>query len=118
MTRRFKTGLAALALMAIAPRPEAQIITAQLEPTDARQGVQERAAPYTVQYEKHVTVRGDRTATETFTRQVKILVPSAVQSVSQQQMFFVEGMETLKTVEAFTVKADGRRVDVDPANII
>jgi hypothetical protein len=38
--------------------------------------------------------------------------------VSQQQETYVEGMESLDTVEAFTQKADGAQVPVDPANII
>ena len=75
-------------------------------------------APFSVAYVTHLTVRQDRTATEISTKRIKILTPSAVQTLSQQQLQFIEGMETVETVEAFTEKADGRRIPVDPANII
>jgi hypothetical protein len=35
------------------------------------------------------------------------ILPGAIASVSQQQLRFVEGMEDLDTVEAFTEKPDG-----------
>jgi hypothetical protein len=65
-----------------------------------------------------IIVRDNRTATEITTKRIKILSPGAVQSLSQQQIPFVEGMQKLETLEAFTEKADGRHVPVDPANII
>jgi transglutaminase-like putative cysteine protease len=65
-----------------------------------------------------ITVRADRTVTDVFTKRFKILAPSAIALVSQQQETYVEGMESLDTVEAFTQKADGAQVPVDPANII
>ena len=74
--------------------------------------------PFTIQYESHLTVREDRTATEISTKRIKILAPSAIQTLSQQQLQFIEGMQKLETVEAFTEKSDGRRIPVDPANII
>lgn len=55
-----------------------------------------------------MTVRADRTATDIFTKRFKIQTPSAIQTVGQQQLSFVEGMETLDTVEAFTEKAGFR----------
>jgi hypothetical protein len=75
-------------------------------------------APYALQYESRVTVRMDRTATDVFTQRLKILTPSAIATVGQQQLTFVEGMQTLETVEAFTEKSDGTKVPVGPANII
>ena len=51
-------------------------------------------------------------------QRLKIQKRSAIQTVSQQQLSFVEGMETLDTVEAFTEKANGRRVSVDSSNIL
>jgi hypothetical protein len=75
-------------------------------------------APYAVQYDGHVTVRADRTATDLFTHRITIRAPSAIATVSQQQLSFFEGMETLETVEAFTEKADGSKLPVPAANII
>ena len=74
--------------------------------------------PFAVEYRGHLTVRNDRTGTEISTKRIKILTPSAIQTLSQQQLPFVEGMQTLETVEAYTEKSDGRHIPVDPANII
>ena len=81
----------------------------------ASAGVQ---APFSTQYDRHLTIRADRTATDTVTTRLKVLVPSAIQGASQQQLQFIEGMQKLDVVEAFTEKFDGKRVAVDPANII
>ena len=75
-------------------------------------------APYALQYDGRVTVRADRTATDLFTQRLKILAPSVIAAASQQQLTFVEGMETLDTIEAYTEKSDGVKVPVGPANII
>ncbi len=73
---------------------------------------------YSAVYEGHITVRSDRTATDLFTRRLKILTPSAISLVSEQSEMFVEGMETLDIVEAYTERPDGTRIPVDPANVI
>ena len=59
------------------------------------------------QYESHPTVRADHAATNVFTQRFKILSQSAIAHVSQK-LAFVEGVQTLDTVEACTAKADGR----------
>ncbi len=74
--------------------------------------------PFTTQLNGHLVVRDNRTATETTTKRIKILSQGVIQSLSQQPVQFVEGMQKLETLEAFTEKADGRHVAVDPANII
>jgi len=79
---------------------------------------QSAQASYAIQFERHITVRPNRTATDLFTRRITILAPSAVATLSQQQFAFFEGMETLETVDVFTEKADGSKVPVPAANII
>ena len=74
--------------------------------------------PFTTQFKGQLTIRDNRTATEVTTKRIKILSQGVVQSLSQQQVQFVEGMQKLETLEAFTEKADGRHVAVDSANII
>ena len=74
--------------------------------------------PFTTQFKGRLTIRDNRTATEVTTKRIKILSQGVVQSLSQQQVQFVEGMQKLETLEAFTEKADGRHVAVDAANII
>jgi hypothetical protein len=91
---------------------------AQPQQNGSAQTSQNSQAPYVAQYQSRITVRTDGTATEISTQRLKIQKRSAIQAVSQQQLSFVEGMETLDTVEAFTEKANGRRVSVDTANIM
>jgi hypothetical protein len=74
--------------------------------------------PFTTEFKGHISIRDNRTATEVTTKRIKILSPGVVQSLSQQQVQFVEGMQKLETLEAFTEKADGRHVAVDSTNII
>src|SRR5215471_1907865 len=75
-------------------------------------------APYTTQYDGRLTIRADRTATMVVTKRLKVLIPAAIQALSQQQLLFIEGMQTLDVIEAFTEKPDGIRATVDPGNII
>ena len=86
--------------------------------TAAAQDTLANEAPYAQQYESHLTVRADHTATNVFTQRFKILTQSAITSVSQQKLMFVEGIQTLETVEAYTAKADGRRIPVTAQNIL
>jgi Domain of Unknown Function with PDB structure (DUF3857)/Transglutaminase-like superfamily len=95
-----------------------RLAMAQAPQSPLAQAVQSGQAPYAVQYDGRVTVRADRTSTDTFTHRIKILTPGAIATVSQQQLTFVEGMQTLETVEAFTEKSDGTKVSVGPANIM
>jgi len=95
-----------------------RLAMAQAQQNPSAQAIQSAQAPYAVQYDARVTVRADRTATDTFTHRIKILTPGAIATVSQQQLTFVEGMQTLETVEAFTEKSDGTKVPVGPANIM
>jgi hypothetical protein len=87
---------------------------------DAQQPTQAPTAqaPFTTEYEGQVTIRPDLTTTEVATKRIKILAPSVVQALSQQHLPFIEGMQTLAVVEAFTEKADGRRIPVNPDEII
>jgi hypothetical protein len=112
--------IAALATAILAGPHGDRLAVAQSErnaPSQSAQSV-EAQAPYALQYDGRVTVRTDRTATDVFTQRLKILTPSAIATVSQQQLTFVEGMQTLETVEAFTEKSDGTKVPVGPANVI
>ena len=75
-------------------------------------------APYALTYASRFTVRADKTATQISTVRYKILAPGAIQPLSQQRLSYVEGMERLETLEAYTEKADGTKVPVQPASII
>ena len=120
MKGHFEVSIALLATAILAGPLGNRLAMAQSErnaPSQAAQSV-DAQMPYAVQYEGRLTVRTDYTATDVFTERFKILTPSAIATQSQQQLSFVEGMQTLETVEAFTEKADGTRVPVGSANII
>jgi len=75
-------------------------------------------APFTTQYESQVAIRADLTTTEVATKRIKIIAPSVVQALSQQHLPYIEGMHSFEIVAAFTEKADGRRIPVNPDEII
>jgi transglutaminase-like putative cysteine protease len=75
-------------------------------------------APFAQQYESHIAVHADQTATEVVTQRFKVLTQGAVTTVSQQKLMFVAGVETLDTIEAYTSKAGGRKVPVSAGNIL
>src|SRR5262249_47744418 len=114
-TMHFKVLAAALATTILSCPLGKGLAIAQTAQNTATQAVQ---TPFALQYEGQVTVWADRTATDVFTHRFKILAPSAIAAVSQQQLTFVEGMQALETIEAFTEKSDGTKVPVGPANII
>lgn len=64
-----------------------------------------------------LTVKPDRTAELIETRRITILAPGAIRPAGQQVATYIEGMETLDLIEAYTQKSDGRRIDVDPNRI-
>jgi hypothetical protein len=75
-------------------------------------------APITIGVEKRLTVRADGTATLLETQRIKVLATALVEPVSQQHVPFSDGEQKLDIIEAYTEKANGRRVPVDPASII
>src|SRR5215468_4136641 len=75
-------------------------------------------ATYSIGFNKTITLHADRTAESVSTTRIKILGESALRTVGQQTISYVEGMQTLDVVEAYTEKADGRRIAVNPATIM
>jgi transglutaminase-like putative cysteine protease len=76
------------------------------------------AAPFAQQYESHLTVGADHTATEVSTEKIKVLTQGGIEAASEQTLTFIDGIETLDTFEAYTAKADGRRIPVPAKNIL
>src|SRR6516162_4719899 len=66
--------------------------------------------PFTVQYDTRIEVRADRTASNVTTARLKILTPGVIATGSQQRIIYIDGMQSLETVAAFTEKADGRQI--------
>ena len=75
-------------------------------------------APYTVSADIEITVRPNRTVQKLLTLRIKVQREAAIQYVGQQQLSYIDGMESLDILEAYTEKADGQRITVDPATII
>ena len=125
MQRRSKIALAVLSSLVLAGHLGADFAFAQAQ-TDAQSAQGSRAAaaasgaqaPLTVQYQSHLTIRDDLTATQVTTRRLRVNAPVAIQAVGQQRMPYIEGMQILEVVEAFTEKPDGRRIAVSASNII
>jgi len=66
----------------------------------------------------HMIVRPDLTVTVNSTTRLKILRESAIRALGQQTVPYVESLNPLEVVEAYTEKSDGRKLFVDPANIL
>jgi uncharacterized protein DUF3857/transglutaminase superfamily protein len=73
---------------------------------------------FTIYSHADLTIRPDRTVRKVMDLHITIQKEAAIQAVGQQRLSYIEGMETLTILEAYTQKADGRRIDVDPAQII
>jgi len=75
-------------------------------------------AAFTIYSHADLTIRPDRTVRKVMDLHITIQKEAAIRAVGQQQLSYIEGMETLTILEAYTQKADGRRIDVDPSQII
>ena len=90
--------------------PGADIAPAATEPRDG--------PPYEVSLERHTTLGPDLTSIVVTKVKLKVLREVAIRSLGQQVVNFIDGMQTLDILDAYTEKSDGRRADVDPANIL
>jgi hypothetical protein len=73
---------------------------------------------FTLSYDNVLKVNADKTADYVESRRIKVLAVAALRQVAQQKLQYVEGMQSLEITAAFTEKADGRKVQVDPATVI
>jgi hypothetical protein len=118
-------GLAPATALAQAPKAAAPLTGAAegAKPAKAPKAAAPAAAraepaPFSLAFDRTITLHADRTADSVNTTRIKILGEAALRSMGQQTLSYTEGMQTLDVVEAYTEKADGRRVAVDPASII
>src|SRR4051794_26958576 len=58
------------------------------------------------------TFRADQTVEDVETLRVRILNEGSLSSAGQQRLSFIDGVQKLQIVEAYTEKSDGRRVSV------
>jgi transglutaminase-like putative cysteine protease len=109
---RVAGAVAALILLAIPVR-------AQPDMTDPAAGDSDRNSPAHIRtFDVQLSVTPDLGSTITSTTRLKILRESAIRSLGQQSLSYLESLETLEIIEAYTEKQDGRKLPVDPANIL
>lgn len=86
--------------------------------TAPRPAPQAEPAAFSVAVDRTLTLHADGTAETVNTTRVKILAEAALRNMGQQTVPYIQGTQALDVVEAYTEKADGRRVTVDPATFI
>ena len=69
-------------------------------------------------FDMHIVVHPDATSTTTSTTRIKILRDTAIRNFGQQNLQYLESLETLEIIEAYTEKPDRRRSPVDPPRIL
>jgi hypothetical protein len=118
-------GLAPAMALAQAPKAAAPLAGAAQPAKPAKApkaaapaAVRAEPAPFSLAFDRTITLHADRTADSVNTTRIKILGEAALRSMGQQTLSYIEGMQTLDVVEAYTEKADGSRIAVDPASII
>jgi len=73
---------------------------------------------YTLSTDVHITIRPDLTASIKWTRQLKILGESAIATLGQQTLSYVESLNPIEVVEAYTQKPDGQKIMVEQDRIL
>ena len=108
--------LASAAALGLAQPAQAQLAPGTSAPTAP--SATHDGPPYEITLERHVVVRPDMTSVATSTVRARILQEVAIRSLGQQVVNYIDGMQSLEIPEAYTQKQDGRRVDVEPVNIL
>jgi transglutaminase-like putative cysteine protease len=92
--------------------------TAQPAPAPAATHTDRNSPAFTTTVDMHVTVRPDLTAEIRNTVRYKVLREAAISRLGQQSLPYTESLNPLEVLEAFTEKADGRRIAIDPSLIL
>src|SRR5436309_4148405 len=117
--RRLAPAAALGALILLTAPAVAQLGTTGPAPTAPIPNDPDRNSPaHTVSFNVHVMLRPDLTATINNTARFKILRESAIRAFGQQNLTYVESLNPLEVIEAYTEKPDGRKLAIDPAHIL
>jgi transglutaminase-like putative cysteine protease len=118
--RRIAPAAAALgALILLAAPAMAQPGGTTPAPTTPTPSDPDRNSPAnTVSFDAHMVIRSDLTATVDSTVRFKILRESAIRTLGQQTLSYVESLNPLEIIEAYTEKADGKKIAIDPTKIL
>src|SRR5262245_5104837 len=107
--RRLLPAIGIVALWIVAP---SNATHAQSAPAERPSG------PTSLKLDTTITVRPDRTWQTVTTYRIAVLTESALDRVGRQSVSYIDGLETLDVVTAYTEKANGRRIPVEPATIV
>jgi hypothetical protein len=113
-----RTGLLSLALLASAACIAPPFTVTTLAQTPAAEQPSPDGAAFTLAFDGTLKLNADATGEYLETRRVKVQGLAALRQVAQQSYTYVEGMQSLDVVEAFTEKADGTQVPVDLATVV
>jgi transglutaminase-like putative cysteine protease len=117
--RTLRTWL--VAAVVCAPVQLAEPATAQPPapaPAPATTDPDRNSSAYTASVDTKLIVRPDLTAVATNTVRYKILRESAIRTLGQQTLSYVESLSLLEVIEAYTEKRDGRKIAVDQGHIL
>jgi Domain of Unknown Function with PDB structure (DUF3857)/Transglutaminase-like superfamily len=73
---------------------------------------------FTLAFDNTLKLNADRTGEYLETRRIKVLGVAALRQIAQQTLQYIDGMQHLEIVAAFTEKPDGTQVAADPASFI
>jgi hypothetical protein len=117
MLRSIRVAATALVWLIL---PLVELVMAQPSATaPAPPAASDRNSPaYTLSDDLHLTIRPDLMPAIDTIRRIKILRESAIATLGQQSLSYAESYNPTEVVEAYTEKADGRRIAVDQAHIL
>jgi|GEM_PF-846616 len=76
------------------------------------------ATSFTIATDNVLTIRPDLSSEKVVKARIKVLGEAAISGVGQQSINFQDDHQTLEVLEAYTEKADGQKIAVEPASII
>ena len=112
------TRLLAVALLALAGATLLFGPASLAQTAPASASAPQDTAAFSLGFDMALTLHADKTAEFVETRRIKVLGVAALQQVAQQTVGYVEGMQSFEVVAAFTEKAGGTRISVDPSTVI
>jgi transglutaminase-like putative cysteine protease len=119
--RTLRTWLVAAVVCApvlLAPPATAQPAATAPAPATTDPDPDRNSPAYTASVDTKLIVRPDLTAVATNTVRYKILRESAIRTLGQQTLSYVESLSLLEVIEAYTEKRDGRKIAVDQGHIL
>ncbi|HLN09008.1 MAG TPA: DUF3857 domain-containing protein, partial [Xanthobacteraceae bacterium] len=112
VTATILTAVSAIALVCAAPRLAEASLTVPAAQTN------QAPASFLLSGDTVVKIRADETVERTSTIRIKVLGEAALQTAGQHSLNYNESTQSLDILDAYTEKADGRKVTVDPINIM